>query len=113
MQAYHPDDTLAKGLIEMSQKALGMTAVVNRDNKLAGIFTDGDLRRTLESSIDIQSTKMTDVMTINPFVVSADTLAYNAVNIIQEQKITSIVVVKENKVIGALNIHDLFRAGLM
>ena len=109
----YSDDTLAKGLIEMSQKALGMTAVVDRDNKLAGIFTDGDLRRTLESSIDIQSTKMTDVMTINPFVVSADTLAYNAVNIIQEQKITSIVVVKENKVIGALNIHDLFRAGLM
>ena len=56
---------------------------------------------------------MTDVMTINPFVVSADILAYNAVNLIQEQKITSIVVVKENKVIGALNIHDLFRAGLM
>ena len=109
----YSDDTLAKGLIEMSQKALGMTAVVDRDNKLAGIFTDGDLRRTLESSIDIQSTKMTDVMTINPFVVSEDTLAYNAVNIIQEQKITSIVVVKENKVIGALNIHDLFRAGLM
>ena len=57
--------------------------------------------------------RVTNMMTINPFVVSADTLAYNAVNIIQEQKITSIVVVKENKVIGALNIHDLFRSGLM
>ena len=109
----YSDDTLAKGLIEMSQKALGMTTVVDHDNKLAGIFTDGDLRRTLESNIDIQSTRMTDVMTINPFVVSSETLAYNAVNLIQEKKITSIVVVKENKVIGALNIHDLFRAGLM
>ena len=109
----YSDDTLAKGLIEMSQKALGMTTVVDHDNKLAGIFTDGDLRRTLESNIDIQSTKMTDVMTINPFVVSSETLAYNAVSLIQEKKITSIVVVKENKVIGALNIHDLFRAGLM
>ena len=107
------DDSLSTGLIEMSQKALGMTAVVDEDNQLAGIFTDGDLRRTLESSIDIKSTKMSDVMTINPFVISEDTLAYNAVSLFQEKKITSIIVTKENKVIGALNIHDLFRAGLM
>jgi len=52
-------------------------------------------------------------MTANPFVLSEDTLAYNAVNLIQEKKITSVIVTKENKVIGALNIHDLFRAGLM
>jgi len=107
------DDSLSTGLIEMSQKALGMTAVVDEDNQLAGIFTDGDLRRTLESSIDIKATKMSDVMTLNPFVISADTLAYNAVSLFQEKKITSIIVTKENKVIGALNIHDLFRAGLM
>ena len=107
------NDPLSAGLIEMSQKALGMTAVVNKDNDLAGIFTDGDLRRTLESSIDIKVTKMSDVMTANPFVLSAETLAYNAVSLIQEKKITSIIVTKENKVIGALNIHDLFRAGLM
>ena len=107
------DDSLSTGLIEMSQKALGMTAVVDEENQLAGIFTDGDLRRTLESSIDIKATKMSDVMTLNPFVISADTLAYNAVSLFQEKKITSIIVTKENKVIGALNIHDLFRAGLM
>ena len=107
------DDSLSTGLIEMSQKALGMTAVVNEDNQLAGIFTDGDLRRTLESSVDIKATKMSDVMTVNPFVISADTLAYNAVSLFQEKKITSIIVTEENKVIGALNIHDLFRAGLM
>jgi len=107
------DDSLSTGLIEMSQKALGMTAVIDKDNHLAGIFTDGDLRRTLESNIDIKVTKMSDVMTANPFVLSEDTLAYNAVNLIQEKKITSVIVTKENKVIGALNIHDLFRAGLM
>ena len=107
------NDTLAKGLIEMSQKALGMTAVVDGEMKLTGIFTDGDLRRTLESNINIQTTRMSEVMTENPFVLSADTLAYNAVNLIQEKKITSIIVTKEKKVIGALNIHDLFRAGLM
>ena len=107
------DDSLSAGLIEMSQKALGMTTVVDNNDQLAGIFTDGDLRRTLESTIDIKATKMSDVMTTNPFVLSADTLAYNAVSLIQEKKITSIVVTRENRVIGALNIHDLFRAGLM
>ncbi|MDP6146860.1 MAG: KpsF/GutQ family sugar-phosphate isomerase [Gammaproteobacteria bacterium] len=109
----YSNDTLARGLIEMSQKALGMTTVVDQNNQLVGIFTDGDLRRTLESNIDIQATEMSEVMTANPFVLSADTLAYNAVSLIQEKKITSIIVAKENKVIGALNIHDLFRAGLM
>tara|TARA_B100001996_G_C18618117_1_gene576549 strand:- start:342 stop:1310 length:969 start_codon:yes stop_codon:yes gene_type:complete len=106
-------DTLSKGLIEMSQKALGMTAIVDEKDQLVGIFTDGDLRRTLESNIDIKTTKMYQVMTKNPFVLSADTLAYNALNLIQERKITSIIVTNENKVIGALNIHDLFRSGLM
>ena len=106
-------DTLSKGLIEMSQKALGMTAIVDEKDQLVGIFTDGDLRRTLESNIDIKTTKMRQVMTKNPFVLPADTLAYNALNLIQEKKITSIIVTNENKVIGALNIHDLFRSGLM
>ena len=109
----YSDDTLSKGLIEMSQKALGMTAIVDKKDQLVGIFTDGDLRRTLESNIDIKTTKMHEVMTKNPFVLPADTLAYNALNLIQEKKITSIIVTNENKVIGALNIHDLFRSGLM
>jgi Predicted signal-transduction protein containing cAMP-binding and CBS domains len=97
----------------MSQKALGMTAVVDEKDQLVGIFTDGDLRRTLESNIDIKITKMHEVMTKNPFVLPADTLAYNALSLIQEKKITSIIVTNENKVIGALNIHDLFRSGVM
>jgi len=109
----YSSDTLSKGLIEMSQKALGMTAIVDEKDQLVGIFTDGDLRRTLESNIDIKTTKMRQVMTKNPFVLPADTLAYNALNLIQEKKITSIIVTNENKVIGALNIHDLFRSGLM
>ena len=109
----YSDDTLSKGLIEMSQKALGMTAIVDEKDRLVGIFTDGDLRRTLESNIDIKTTKMHEVMTKNPFVLPADTLAYNALSHIQEKKITSIIVTNENKVIGALNIHDLFRSGLM
>ena len=106
-------DKLASGLIEMSEKALGMTAVLNDDNDLVGIFTDGDLRRTLENKVDIQSTYMKEVMKKDPYIMSAETLAYNAVAIIQEMKITSLLIVKDKKVIGALNIHDLFRAGVM
>ena len=106
-------DKLASGLIEMSEKALGMTAVLNNDNDLVGIFTDGDLRRTLENKVDIQSTYMKKVMKKDPYTMSAETLAYNAVAIIQEMKITSLLIVKDKKVIGALNIHDLFRAGVM
>ena len=106
-------DKLASGLIEMSEKALGMTAVLNDDNDLVGIFTDGDLRRTLENKVDIQSTYMKKVMKKDPYTMSAETLAYNAVAIIQEMKITSLLIVKDKTVIGALNIHDLFRAGVM
>ena len=106
-------DKVASGLIEMSEKALGMTAVLNNKNKLVGIFTDGDLRRTLENKVDIQNTYMKEVMKKDPYVMSGETLAYNAVAIIQEMKITSLLIVKDKKVIGALNIHDLFRAGVM
>ena len=106
-------DKLASGLIEMSEKALGMTAVLNNDNDLVGIFTDGDLRRTLENKVDIQSTYMKKVMKKDPYTMSEETLAYNAVAIIQKMKITSLLIVKDKKVIGALNIHDLFRAGVM
>ena len=106
-------DKLASGLIEMSEKALGMTAVLNNDNDLVGIFTDGDLRRTLENKVDIQNTYMKKVMKKDPYTMSAETLAYNAVAIIQEMRITSLLIVKDKKVIGALNIHDLFRAGVM
>ena len=97
----------------MSEKALGMTAVLNNKNELVGIFTDGDLRRTLENKVDIQITYMKEVMKKDPYVMSGETLAYNAVAIIQEMKITSLLIVKDKTVIGALNIHDLFRAGVM
>ena len=106
-------DKLASGLIEMSEKALGMTAVLNNDNDLVGIFTDGDLRRTLENKVDIQSTYMKEVMKKDPYIMNEDTLAYNAVATLQEMKITSLLIVKDKRLIGALNIHDLFRAGVM
>ncbi len=107
------DDKLARGLIEMSEKALGMTAIINKKEELVGIFTDGDLRRMLEANVDIQTTLMREVMTQNCITVKPNLLAVKAVEIIQENKITSLAVVEENKIVGALNIHDLFRAGVM
>ena len=107
------DHKLALGLIEMSEKALGMTAVINEKDELVGIYTDGDLRRTLEENVDIQTTLMREVMTEDCITVKPNLLAVKAVEIIQDNKITSLIVVKNNKIVGALNIHDLFRAGVM
>ena len=111
--AVYETDKLASGLIEMSEKALGMTVIIDQKGDLVGIFTDGDLRRTLENKVDIQNTYMKEVMKKDPYVIKKEMLAYNAVAKIQDKKITSLVVVDGKKVIGALNIHDLFRAGVM
>ena len=111
--AVYETDKLASGLIEMSEKALGMTVVIDQKGDLVGIFTDGDLRRTLENKVDIQNTYMKEVMKKDPYAINKEMLAYNAVAMIQDKKITSLVVVDGKKVIGALNIHDLFRAGVM
>ena len=108
------DVSLRDGLMEMTDKGLGMTAVVSDDLTLEGIFTDGDLRRTLDSGADIHSTRIRDVMHSNCKTISPDILAAEALYILEENKITSLVVTDEdNKLIGALNIHDLFREGLM
>jgi arabinose-5-phosphate isomerase len=109
-----PETSLAQGLLEISSKGLGMTTVVDADGKLLGIFTDGDLRRTLDQGTDIRTTAMHNVMTTGCKTVTADMLAAEAVHILETNKISALVVIDDDeKVIGALNIHDLFRAGVM
>ena len=106
--------TLRDGLMEMTDKGLGMTAIVDDDFMLEGIFTDGDLRRTLDSGADIHGTVIRDVMHPNCKTTSADVLAAEALHLLEEYKITSLLVTDDDgKLIGALNIHDLFREGLM
>ncbi len=108
------DVNLRDGLMEMTQKGLGMTAIVDSDHKILGIFTDGDLRRALDAGADVHKTKMSDVMHIDCRTTTADILAAEAVHILEENKITSLLVADaEQRLIGALNIHDLFRAGIM
>lgn len=105
---------LSDGLMEMTQKNLGMTAIVDNDNRLLGIFTDGDLRRALDAGIDIRKIKIESIMHRDCKVTSPDILAAEAVHIMEKYKITGLLVTDdENHLIGALNIHDLFRAGVM
>lgn len=107
------DDIIKDALIEMSEKGLGMTAIVNSKNQLQGIFTDGDLRRILEQKIDIHNTKISDVMTTQCTTVNPDMLAAQALNIMENKRINGLLVVNESQQpIGALNMQDLLKAGV-
>ena len=106
--------SLREALLEMTGKGLGMTGVVDRQGRLVGIFTDGDLRRVLNRSVDVYSAKITEVMTQNPKTTRADRLAAETVQLMRSLKINGLFVVDENnRVLGALNMHDLFRAGVI
>ncbi|MEE4820004.1 KpsF/GutQ family sugar-phosphate isomerase [Pseudomonas alliivorans] len=105
---------LRDALLEMTRKGLGMTAVLETDGRLAGIFTDGDLRRTLDRAFDIRETTIDEVMTIHGKTVNADMLAAEALKIMEDNKISALVVVDENDhPVGAFNLQDLLRAGVM
>lgn len=105
---------LMEGLLEMSQKGLGMTAIVDEQQHILGIFTDGDLRRALDAGVDVHRTTMDEIMHTKCKTTSSDVLAAEAVHLMEENKITSLLVADEdNRLIGALNVHDLFRAGIM
>jgi len=108
------DVRLSEGLLEMTRKSLGMTAIVDDENRLLGIFTDGDLRRALDAAIDVHKTVMKSVMHSDCKVTGPDVLAAETVRIMEENKITGLLVTDDdNRLIGALNVHDLFRAGVM
>ncbi len=108
------DTLLANGLIEMTAKGLGVTAIVDANGKLEGIYTDGDLRRSLDAAVDVHATTMREIMTKNPKTVRPKLLAAEAVRLLEQHQITSLIVVDdETTVVGALNVHDLFRAGVM
>ena len=106
------DATLSEALVEMSRKRLGMTAVVDAGQRLVGLFTDGDLRRTLDNpALDIRHARITDLMTRQPKTIGADQLAVEAARMMETHKISGLIVVDaEQRPVGALNIHDLLRA---
>ena len=105
---------LRDSLMEMTRKGLGMTAIIESDGRLAGIFTDGDLRRTLDRPIDIRQATIDEVMTVHGKTVRPEMLAAEALKIMEDNKIGALIVVDENdRPVGAFNLQDLLRAGVM
>ncbi|CAH7021735.1 D-arabinose 5-phosphate isomerase KdsD [Vibrio chagasii] len=108
-----PDALVRDALLEISQKGLGMTAIVDQNGQMAGIFTDGDLRRILDKRVDIHSTQIGDVMTLNPTVADPNMLAVEGLNLMQAKSINGLMLCQDGKLVGALNMHDLLKAGVM
>ena len=109
-----PTAPLSAGLLEMSAKGLGLAVVVDADERILGVFTDGDLRRTLESRIDVHATTMGAVMTPRPKTIGPRELAAEAVHLMELYRITALPVADPaGRLVGALNVHDLFRARVM
>ncbi len=103
--------TLSEALLEMSRKGLGLTAIVDANNKPLGIFTDGDLRRAFENNINVASSSIADVIHKAPFTILQSELAIKAVEIMEYRKINGLLVTDENgALVGALNMHDLLMA---
>ncbi len=108
------DALLRDALLEMTGKGMGMTGVTDRDGKLLGILTDGDLRRVLNRNIDVHTAPVTEVMTPDPKTTGADRLAAETVALMRANKIYVLFVVDaSHRVIGAINMHDLLRAGVV
>jgi arabinose-5-phosphate isomerase len=106
--------TISAALLEISRKGLGMTGILDATGRLAGIFTDGDLRRILDQRIDIHQTVISSVMTRNCVTIRAEMLAAEALKIMEQKKINALMVVSAEQIpVGALNMHDLLRAGVL
>ncbi len=110
----HADTPLREGLKEVSSKGLGMTVVIDDADRIVGVFTDGDLRRAVYSKTDVRDAVMRSVMTPHPKRIGPRSLAAEAVRLMEQHKITALPVADaDGKLLGALNIHDLFRAGVV
>ncbi len=109
-----PDTPLREALLVMTQKRLGLAIVVDENHQLLGVFTDGDLRRTLDQDVDIRQARIQEVMTASPRAIQPDRLAVEAARMMEEFQINALPVVDaRGRLQGALNIHDLFHAGVL
>lgn len=106
-------DSLKEVIVEMTEKRLGITAVVDRDNHLLGIITDGDLRRMLEKSVQIDKITAGDIMTKNPITIGPDEMAVDALDLLRKKEITQLAVTENGKYAGIIHLHDLVREGLL
>lgn len=106
--------SLTEAILEVSRKGMGMTAVLDAQRRVAGIFTDGDLRRALDRGVDVRQLRVDDAMSRSPRTITPDKLAVEAVRLMEAHRISQILVVDaEQALVGALNMHDLFKAGVL
>ncbi|OOE81086.1 D-arabinose 5-phosphate isomerase [Salinivibrio sp. PR6] len=105
--------TVRDALLEVSEKGLGMTAIVDSHGQLTGVFTDGDLRRLLDMRIDLHTTTIGSVMSTNPVTIEPELLAAEGLKLMEERKINGLLVAKNGQLLGALNMHDLLKAGVI
>ena len=114
MPTMGPRDLLKDALVEMSRKGLGMTAIVDERLRVAGIFTDGDLRRALDRGVDVHLARMQEVMTRECMTVTEACLAAEALSLMQQRRINALLIVDaERTLLGVVNMHDMLRAGVV
>ncbi len=111
--AVFASQTLKEAIVEMTRKRLGVTAVIDKENLLLGIITDGDLRRMLERSVAIDSIKVSDIMTRGPQTIEPDRLAVEALDILRKKEISQLLVADKGKYLGIIHLHDLIKEGLI
>ncbi|GAN22178.1 TPA: KpsF/GutQ family sugar-phosphate isomerase [Legionella pneumophila] len=110
----HESTTISDALIEVTQKRLGMTTIINQSGLLQGIFTDGDIRRALNNGYDVHTTLISDVMTRNCRTIAKGTLVVEALQQMEKFSITSLIVISENKKpLGVVSLHDILKAGVV
>lgn len=109
-----PESPLQNALLEMTEKGFGMTTIVDKQGRLLGVFTDGDLRRVIDSNVNLSSALIKDVMSANPKTINQNILAAEALNIMQQSSITAVIVENEKKQpVGVVHMHDILRAGVI
>lgn len=105
--------TLKEVIVEITNKRLGLTAVINDNNELCGVITDGDLRRMLEKGVDLEKTTAKDIMSVSPKTVAQDALAVQALDVMRKHNITQLLVAEDKNYVGVIHLHDLIREGLI
>lgn len=107
------DELIRNVIVEISSKRMGATAVINAMGEIAGIITDGDLRRMLQRNESVESLKAADIMSVNPKTIECDELAINAFNMMEKNKITQLLVKENDKYVGMIHLHDILREGIV
>ena len=111
---YCAEKTAIDALAEISRKSLGMTAIVDAEQRILGVLTDGDIRRLLEKGVDVRGLSVDEVMSKTPYTIKPNVLAVSAVELLERHHISQVLVINEQQqLVGALNVHDLFAAKVM